>query len=1193
MKKSIFVLFLSSILVLTPVLGVFADTEADAAADDGKIVEEFVQEKPEAAVVETEKPKAEENVPEDAEGSSEVKEEAELEGALPENSTVEGDDQENQIQHRSLEGQKGPDGDDNGEACLHEDTYVEYSGYGDDAVYESIDNREHRISGKVTKNTYCCDCGVLVSSEEIENYDGTEDHEYDDEGVCIYCKHKNTCTHEDTEKWLEFGEDATYTPENDKYHLASGSAYEVISCDDCGKILSKEFVGEKSEEQWHDYDTKGICRICGYENQCEHENKFTWIDFDEDATYTPENDKYHLVSGETYEYTYCPDCCQTLSRESAGYDEEEEWHEFEDGVCTLCRYENQCEHKHKERWLDFDEDANATYTPENNKYHLVSGEAYEVIECVDCGEILSRDFIGNTSDRQQHDYDTNGVCEICGYENECEHEDQETWLEFGEDATYTPENNRYHLVSGEATEITYCNDCGQRIGERSIGYTEDYEEWHDYDENGVCAICGYENQCEHEDTDTWLDFDENATYESIDNEYHLASGEAYMVTYCCDCDQTLSREYVGNTSEKDWHWYEDGVCRLCNHECEHEDTDTWLDFRGNYTYAVKDNKYHTISGEAYEITYCTDCGKTLSEKAVGYRSEDVEHTYDWNHVCEDCGHENTCDHPNDKRHTYYDYDRYDVDVEDKDNKYHTVTGLIYEVTDCELCGEELEGHSLGVMTIEEEHSYDEDGECICGHTEIPVPEGFAQDEAGNWYYYDADGVMQTGWKQVGDSWYYMDPKTGIRSSGWLNYGGKRYYLDPDNNDAMVSDDWCKVSGAWYNFDADGVMQTGWISYKYVNYDGTVEEDWYYLEPSGKQVFGWKKIGNTWYYFEEEEEDGLMATGTWYVDSSKRTYLFSKSGAWQENTTAWIQEYGTWYYFEKGVAKTGWQQIGGTWYFFDTYGGMYANEWAKDSGGWCWMDSNGKMTKDKWIQYDGDWYYIKANGYRAANEWAKDSGGWYWMDADGLITTDKWIKAGNEWYYLKENGYMAANEWAEDSDNTYWMDGSGKISRSKWIKADDEWYYMDANGQKTVNAWVKDSTGWMYLDDEGKITKNGWAKDSSGWCWLGSDGYITKGKWIQYDGDWYYLNASGYRVESKWEKDSKGWCYLDADGKMVTDDWAKDSVGWCWIGSDGYIVYSQWVNDGNSYVDNRGYRVTGKQVINGKTYEFDANGNLIS
>lgn len=59
--------------------------------------------------------------------------------------------------------------------------------------------------------------------------------------------------------------------------------------------------------------------------------------------------------------------------------------------------------------------------------------------------------------------------------------------------------------------------------------------------------------------------------------------------------------------------------------------------------------------------------------------------------------------------------------------------------------------------------------------------------------------------------------------------------------------------AWYHFDAEGYMQTGWFH--------DVDGRWYYLNPAadgtcGSMVTGWKQIGGHWYYFNEQSNDYL-------------------------------------------------------------------------------------------------------------------------------------------------------------------------------------------------------------------------------------------------------------------------------------------------------------------------------------------------
>ena len=76
---------------------------------------------------------------------------------------------------------------------------------------------------------------------------------------------------------------------------------------------------------------------------------------------------------------------------------------------------------------------------------------------------------------------------------------------------------------------------------------------------------------------------------------------------------------------------------------------------------------------------------------------------------------------------------------------------------------------------------------------------------GKWYYFSSGGIKQTGWVPASGKWYYMDSQ-GIMQTGWINVGGNFYYLNPDKvGQGAMKTGWTKIMGSWYYFDQSGHM----------------------------------------------------------------------------------------------------------------------------------------------------------------------------------------------------------------------------------------------------------------------------------------------------------------------------------------------------------------------------------------------------
>ena len=95
---------------------------------------------------------------------------------------------------------------------------------------------------------------------------------------------------------------------------------------------------------------------------------------------------------------------------------------------------------------------------------------------------------------------------------------------------------------------------------------------------------------------------------------------------------------------------------------------------------------------------------------------------------------------------------------------------------------------------------------------------YKDEETGDWYYYDKNGKLVTGWfKDGGNEWYYAD-EDGKLVRGWFKDGGNdgRYSGD----DGKLHSDWVKVNDDWYYFDRNGsIAKNTIIDGRYIGLDG--------------------------------------------------------------------------------------------------------------------------------------------------------------------------------------------------------------------------------------------------------------------------------------------------------------------------------------------------------------------------------------
>ncbi len=169
--------------------------------------------------------------------------------------------------------------------------------------------------------------------------------------------------------------------------------------------------------------------------------------------------------------------------------------------------------------------------------------------------------------------------------------------------------------------------------------------------------------------------------------------------------------------------------------------------------------------------------------------------------------------------------------------------------------------------------------------------------------------------------------TGVSAAGgyWNETDAGWRYLE--NNDKPVVNRFANIDGHWYNFDQDGIMQTGW-------YNLPDSDIWYYFQKDGAAVVeNWACVNGLWYYFDAA---GYMVTGWHKIDE-------------------------TWYYFyDTGALKTGWLYRDGKWYYL-TPDGVMKRGWLLDNGKWYYLLLDGSMATDCTLAIDGVEYSFDING----------------------------------------------------------------------------------------------------------------------------------------------------------------------------------------------------------------------------------------
>lgn len=212
----------------------------------------------------------------------------------------------------------------------------------------------------------------------------------------------------------------------------------------------------------------------------------------------------------------------------------------------------------------------------------------------------------------------------------------------------------------------------------------------------------------------------------------------------------------------------------------------------------------------------------------------------------------------------------------------------------------------------------EDG-TIAGCAEDATPyTGFVTDETSQaTYYFNENGIAQTGFQTVDGATYYLG-EDGILRTGLTS-----------------------IDDSVYDFGTDGAMQTGLVTME----DGTV----LFFGADGKQAMGLQTVDGKTYYFSDL---GMAVNAKQTIDG--KTYYFGADGSMQTGKVT-LQD-GSYYFGKNGEQVTGWLTLDGSEYYFDLTTGKMATGTVTLPDGTYIFDENGVLQKKQnGISYDVPYY----------------------------------------------------------------------------------------------------------------------------------------------------------------------------------------------------------------------------------------------
>ena len=237
--------------------------------------------------------------------------------------------------------------------------------------------------------------------------------------------------------------------------------------------------------------------------------------------------------------------------------------------------------------------------------------------------------------------------------------------------------------------------------------------------------------------------------------------------------------------------------------------------------------------------------------------------------------------------------------------------------------------------------------------------------------------------------------------------------------------------------------------------------------------------------------------------------------------------------------------------------------------------------------------------------------------DSNNAKSSFVRVGeNQWYYYDQYGQKVKGEKVIDGKAYYFLE-NGLQARDSLVKGSDGYtYYYDKNGVKAINGFY-DFAGYRkdvrYFDCYGHMATDLLEMGGTTFYFDTQTGIQAKDKFIRFsDGRiryfipdtgnmavntfvqnkenqaWYYLDEHGYAVTGKRIINGKEYCF-DSEGRQIKGQMMQQGNKQYYISAQtGEMAVSRFIFENNNwyYADAFGCLVQGAKVIDGKLYYFN-------